>query len=143
MQMLRMRCHNFEPNRPVGVMVKHIAIGAGGFGFDFWASPSRLLSCLAHRLSVRKVWSSIPGMVKSAQCRQRLATAATFLCYPKAQRWAPVTFAKVGSQHSPSLLTIAEKMKPFFKRSDFSSCGACENCYHVFIPNNTIPHKTF
>ena len=41
MQILRMRCHNFEPNRPVGVMVKHIAIGAGGFGFDFWAGTCR------------------------------------------------------------------------------------------------------
>ena len=63
---------------------------------------------------MRKVWVSIPGMVKSAQCRQRLATAATFLCYPNAQRWAPVTFTGVGSQHSPSPVTIAEKIKPFF-----------------------------
>ena len=30
-------------------------------------------------LSVREVWGSIPGPVKSAQCRQRLATVATFL----------------------------------------------------------------
>ena len=30
-------------------------------------------------LSVREVWGSIPGPVKSAQCCQRLATAATFL----------------------------------------------------------------
>ena len=37
----RLRCHNFEPNRPVGVVVKHIAIGAGGFGFDFWAGTDR------------------------------------------------------------------------------------------------------
>ena len=36
MQIFRLRCHNFEPNRPVGVVVKHIAIGAGGFGFDSW-----------------------------------------------------------------------------------------------------------
>ena len=34
-QIIRLRCHNFEPNRPVGVVVKDI--GAGGFGFDFWA----------------------------------------------------------------------------------------------------------
>ena len=42
-QILRMRCHNFEQNRPIGVglMVKHIAIGAGGFGFDFWPSTDR------------------------------------------------------------------------------------------------------
>ena len=35
MQIFRLQCHNFEPNRPVGVVVKHIAIGAGGFRFDF------------------------------------------------------------------------------------------------------------
>ena len=35
MQIFCLRCHNFEPNRPVGVVVKHIAIGAGGFGFRF------------------------------------------------------------------------------------------------------------
>ena len=29
--------------------------------------------------SVREVWDSIPGPVKSAQCRQRLVSAATFL----------------------------------------------------------------
>ena len=34
--------NNFEPNLPVGVVVKHIAIGAGGFGwFDFWAGTGR------------------------------------------------------------------------------------------------------
>ena len=93
---------------------------------------------------MRKVWDSIPGIVKSAQCRQRLATAATFLCHPSAMRWAPVTFAGVGSQHSSSPLTIAKKMKPFFfKTNRLFSCGACRNCYNVFIPNNTIPHKTF
>ena len=93
---------------------------------------------------MRKVWGSIHGIVKSTQCRQRLATAATFLCYPSAKRWAPGTFAGFGSQHSPSPLTISEKIKPFLKRTDFSSCGACRNCYHVFIPNNTIlPTKHF
>ena len=30
-------------------------------------------------LSVREVWGSIPGPVKSTQCRQRLATVATFI----------------------------------------------------------------
>ena len=35
MQIFRLRCHNFEPNPPVVVVVKHTAIGAGGFGFDF------------------------------------------------------------------------------------------------------------
>ena len=36
-------------------------------------------SVVKRTLSVREVWGSIPGPVKSAQCRQRLATAATFL----------------------------------------------------------------
>ena len=34
-QIFRLRCYDFEPNRLVGVVVTHI--GAGGFGFDFWA----------------------------------------------------------------------------------------------------------
>ena len=38
------------------------------------------VSSVAKRtLSVREVWGSIPGPVKSAQCRQRLATVATLL----------------------------------------------------------------
>ena len=91
---------------------------------------------------MRKVWGSISGMVKSAQCRQWLATAATFLCYPTAKRWALVTFAKVGSQHSPSPLTIAEKMKPFFFETNrLFFMRSLPN--HAFIPNNSIPHKTF
>ena len=91
---------------------------------------------------MRKVWGSITGMVKLAQCRQRLATAATFLCYPSAKRWAPLRGA--GSQHSLSPLTIAEKRIPFFfKTNRHFFMRSLRNCYHVFIPNNTIPHKTF
>ena len=38
------------------------------------------VSSVAKRtLSVREVWGSIPGPVKSTQCRQQLATVATFL----------------------------------------------------------------
>ena len=38
------------------------------------------VSLVAKRmLSVPEVWGSIPGPVKLAQCRQRLATAAMFL----------------------------------------------------------------
>ena len=38
------------------------------------------VSSVAKRtLSVREVWGSIPGPVKSTQCRQRLATVATIL----------------------------------------------------------------
>ena len=41
---------------------------------------NRPVSSVAKRtLSVREVRGSIPGPVKSTQCRQRLATAATFL----------------------------------------------------------------
>ena len=36
-------------------------------------------SVLKLTLSEREVWGSIPGPVESAQCRQRLATVATFL----------------------------------------------------------------
>ena len=35
----RLRCHDFESNRLVGVVLKHI--GAGGFGFDFLAGTGR------------------------------------------------------------------------------------------------------
>ena len=83
---------------------------------------------------MRKVWGSIPWIVKSTQCRQRLATTATFLCYPSAKRWAPVTFAGVGSQHSPSPLTIAEKMKPFFFKTNrlffMRSLPKLLSCFH-------------
>ena len=36
-------------------------------------------SVVKSMLSVREVWGLIPGPVKLAQCRQRLATVATFL----------------------------------------------------------------
>ena len=40
----------------------------------------RPVSTVAKRtLSVRDVWPSIPGPIKSALCRQRLATVATFV----------------------------------------------------------------
>ena len=42
-------------------------------------STPAVSSAAKRTLSVRKVWGSTPGPVKSAQCRQRLATAATFL----------------------------------------------------------------
>ena len=58
-------------------------------------APLILFSSVAKRtLSVREVWGSILGPVKSAQSRQRLATVATFLrsCVSpgaKPRRWAP------------------------------------------------------
>ena len=120
-QIIRLRCHDFEPNRLVGVVVKHIAISAGGFAFDFWAHTGRQLSSRDSQF----------GTV-SLTARHRCDISVL-----------PKRLAGVGSQHSPSPLTIAEKMKLFLKRTDFSLCGACRNCYHVFIPNNTNPHKTF
>ena len=47
MQIFRLRCHDFEPNRPVGVVVKHIAIGAGSFGFGFWAGKFPITQLLS------------------------------------------------------------------------------------------------
>ena len=41
------------------------------------ASIQTKINALA--LSVREVWGSIPGLVKSTLCRQRLATTVTFL----------------------------------------------------------------
>ena len=41
--------------------------------------PPAVSSVAKRTLSVREVWGSIPGPVKSTQCRQRLATVATFL----------------------------------------------------------------
>ena len=44
-------------------------------------------------LSVREVWGSIPGPIKSSESRQRLAIVATFVWSYVAQtrRWAPAT----------------------------------------------------
>ena len=62
--------------------------------WDFFENPSYMLvavtilqACNNRKkrlvqltsLSMREVWGSISGPVTSAQCRQRLATAATFL----------------------------------------------------------------
>ena len=55
--------------------------------FDFYGLAQLIIrgyipavgSVAKRTLSVWKVWGSIPGPVKSAQCRQRLAIAATFL----------------------------------------------------------------
>ena len=48
------------------------------FTWAFKKGPA--VSSVAKRtLPVREVWGSIPGPVKSAQCRQRLATVAAFL----------------------------------------------------------------
>ena len=50
----------------------------------------RPVSSVAKRtLSVREVWASIPGTIKSAQCRLRLAIVATFLRNCVAQALSP------------------------------------------------------
>ena len=66
-----------------------------------WAIVSYLpaVSSVAKRtLSVREVWGSIPGPVKSAQCRQRLAIVSSKLCSPgaKPRRWAPQLVTRFG-----------------------------------------------
>ena len=50
-------------------------------------STGQLAQLLSTLLLVREVWDSIPRQVKSAQCRQRLTTAAKFLrsCVAQAQ----------------------------------------------------------
>ena len=47
------------------------------------------LARLKRTLSVQEVWGSIPGPVKSTQCRQWLATVGTFLqsCVAQALSW--------------------------------------------------------
>ena len=60
--------------------INKIALGVKVIIFVLYAFNSPAVSSVAKRtLSVREVWGSIPGPVKSAQCRQRLATVATFL----------------------------------------------------------------
>ena len=49
------------------------------FGLECSFKEPAVSSVAKRRLSVREVWGSILGPVKSAQCRQRLATVATFL----------------------------------------------------------------
>ena len=53
------------------------------------------------------------------------------------------TTLAANSQHKQSTpttpLTIAEKRNLLFlKRTDFSSCRACRNCYHVFLFCSTL-----
>ena len=49
------------------------------YDFDNKKVAAPAVSSVAKRtISVREVWGSIPGPVKSTQCRQRLATVATF-----------------------------------------------------------------
>ena len=64
---------------------------------------SHIVKFSAHTLSMREIWSSNPGSVKSTQCRQRLATTATFLrscvaCSPgyKLRRWTPPLVTRFG-----------------------------------------------
>ena len=60
-----MRRHNL-------LTIKHI------FKHDVAIKPA-VGSVAKRTLSAREVWGSIPGPVKSSQCRQRLATVATIL----------------------------------------------------------------
>ena len=57
LHIFRLRCHDFEPNRPVGEVVKHIDIGAGGFGFGFFGRYRPL----AQLLSAQVIGTENPG----------------------------------------------------------------------------------
>ena len=59
----------------ISLVVKHIAISAGGLG-----SITGSVSSVVKHFAIRaEVWGLNPGPFKSAQCRQRLAIAAMFL----------------------------------------------------------------
>ena len=64
-------------------------------------------------LSVRKVRGSIPGPVKLAQFRQRLATAATFLCSPGAKS-RKMGHSGVRTKGAGRVGSSDEKNKQFF-----------------------------
>ena len=99
----------------------------------------------AHRLSVWKVWGLIPGPLKSAQCRQQLANAAAFLCYPVA-KMTPSGLCKEGGRESPPL-TIAEKINSYLilKQTDFSLCKACRllSCFFCSVQLSNLISRNF
>ena len=101
-----------------------------------------LLLCMRNNITLIHWLGLIPGLVKPPQYRQRLATAATFLCSPgaKLRRWASVAYAREGGRES----RIAEKIKLFLilKQTYFSSCGAGQNCYHVFFCSVQLSNLT-
>ena len=51
-QMFRLRCHGFEQTSVLG-LTKDIAIGAGGFGFNFWADSLPSFSLVVDRTDYR------------------------------------------------------------------------------------------
>ena len=143
-QIFRLRCHEFEPNRPVGVVIELIAIGAGGWGSIFGPVPAG--SSVAKRTGY---WCGKSGVrFPGWSNRHSVANGS-----PPLRRFCVTQALRDGPQWRSQGSGIITPLPPwqlqkkwnlsFLKRTDFSSCGACRNCYHVFIPNNTIPHKTF
>ena len=70
------------------------------FNYNFFIYTPAGSAVVKRTLSIREVRGSIPGPVKSAQCRQWLATAATFLrscvAQAKPRRWAPLLVTRFG-----------------------------------------------
>ena len=59
--------------------IGHVGISCIVLFYIYKFYDNRPVSSVTKRsLSERKVWGATPRPVKSAQCRQRLATAATF-----------------------------------------------------------------
>ena len=69
-----------DPNRILKYFKKTCEDIAKHAGWQLFFTHTNEVSSVAKcTLSVREVWGSIPGPVKSTQCRQRLATVAMFL----------------------------------------------------------------
>ena len=107
-------------------MVKDIAvIGAEDLGSI--SGPVLTVSSVVKRTGYRWGRSGVRLQVRSN--RHSVAYGSPPLrrfCVPRCY------VAEIGSQHP--FLTIAEKKKLFFwKRTSFSSSGAGQNCYHVFL----------
>ena len=97
---------------------------------------------------MRKIWGSIPGPLKTAQCCQRLATAAMFLCSPgaKSGRWAPAAYA-LGRVESLPHVTIAEKMNPFFFETNIlflaRSLPKLLSCFFCSVQRSNLISRNF
>ena len=74
--LIRLRCHKFEPNRLVGVVVKHI--GAGGLGFDFLGRYRPLAQLLSVQAMVAEGlgFDSWDGQIGSPPLRRFCVTQA-------------------------------------------------------------------
>ena len=84
-------------------------------------------SVVQHTLSVREVWGSIPRLVELAQCRQRLATVATFL-------WSCVGQALNREDDPATRYTFRRNTASIMKIDRFSlSPSRLHTLFHVFL----------